>query len=95
MYDAPMTTHEARVSIDPHAMWILDTENVEPCEPRGPTEPRDASEPKDVPEATVRYASLDWLVRWVLGHGGRVQVLEPQEAREAVRIAAQTRLART
>lgn len=81
--DKPMTTHQARISIDPQAMWIVDTEDVEPHET---THGR---------EATVRYASLDWLVRWVLGHGGRVRVLEPEEAREAVRLAAQARLART
>lgn len=81
----PQETQVARIAIDPQAVWILDTEDVE----------ADTTAPSDRPQALVRFASLDWLVRWVLGHGGRVEVLEPDSAREAVRQAAQQRLAAT
>lgn len=79
----PKHTEVARIAIDPQAAWILDTEDVEPVSTR----------PGEHPQALVRFASLDWLVRWVLGHGGRVQVLAPDSAREAVLEAARKRLA--
>lgn len=86
----PERTEVARIAIDPHAAWILDTEDVEATHPTSP-----ADEAADEPQALIRYASLDWLVRWVLGHGGRVRVLEPDSAREAVLEAARKRLAAT
>ena len=78
----PTTFQVARVAIDPQSAWILDTEDVEAVDDSG----------AGSPEALIRYASVDWLVRWALGHGGRVRVLEPPEAREAVRNAALERL---
>lgn len=81
----PEHTEVARIAIDPQAAWILDTEDVEAT----------TSETSQEPQALIRYASLDWLVRWVLGHGGRVRVLEPEIAREAVRQAARQRLEST
>lgn len=81
----PENTQVARIAIDPQAAWIFDTEDVEPV----------TTSPGETPQALVRFASLDWLVRWVLGHGGRVQVLEPDSAREAVLEAARQRLATT
>lgn len=83
----PQHTQVARIAIDPQAAWIMDTEDVEPVTPD------DAA--NDQPQALVRFASLAWLARWVLGHGGRVQVLEPESARVAVREAARTRIAAT
>ena len=41
--------------------------------------------------AEIRYASVDWLVRWVMGHGGGVSVVEPEEVRGLVRQAAVSR----
>lgn len=79
----PVHTQVARIAVDPQAVWILDTEDVEV----------DTGTRGDRPEAIVRFASLDWLVRWVLGHGGRVEVLEPHSAKVAVREAARQRLA--
>jgi proteasome accessory factor C len=79
----PEITQVARIAIDPQAAWIFDTEDVEPV----------TTSPGEPPQALVRFASLDWLVRWVLGHGGRVQVLEPDSARTAVLEATQQRLA--
>ena len=78
----PTTFQIARISIDPQAAWILDTEDVHAID----------ESTSDAPEASIRYASLDWLVRWTLGHGGRVRVLHPPEARAAVRAAALERL---
>jgi len=75
---APEHTQVARIAIDPQAAWIMDTEDVEPL--------------PQTHEALIRYASLDWLARWVLGHGGRVRVLEPEPARLAVHKAAGQRL---
>ena len=80
---SPRDLHEARLAIDPQALWIVDTEDLE-ANMDGPT-----------PQAKIRYASMDYLVRWVLGHGGRVQVLEPPEARRAVYEAAQARISTT
>lgn len=80
---APTNFRVARIAIDPLAAWILDTEDVEALS--------DAD--AGAPEALVRYASLDWLVRWTLGLGGRVRLLDPPEARDAVRAAALERLA--
>ena len=78
----PTTSQVARIAIDPQAAWILDTEDVQAL-----THPE-----SDSPEALIRYASLEWLVRWALGHGGRVIVLEPPEARAALRAVARERL---
>lgn len=82
----PEITQVATIAIDAQAAWILDTEDLEPADVE-PTKDGDGL------RARIRYASLDWLTRWVLGHGGRVEVLEPQSAREAVRQAAARRLA--
>lgn len=87
----PQNTHVARIAIDPQAAWIMDTEDVEPVADPG-AHPTAAG---DQPQALVRFASLDWLARWVLGHGGRVHVLEPESARVAVREAASQRIAAT
>ena len=82
---APSTFQIARIAIDPQAVWILDTEDVQAVE----------ASASGGPEGTIGFASLDWLVRWTLGHGGRVRVLDPPEAREAVRAAALERLEST
>lgn len=82
----PERTEVARIAVDPQAAWIMDTEDVEPVS-------TNTGEHPDEPRALIRYASLDWLVRWVLGHGGRVRVLEPDSARKAVLEAARQRLA--
>jgi proteasome accessory factor C len=76
----PQDTSVAHIAIDPAAMWIWDTEPV--------TEMSAA----DGSRAAISYASLDWLVRWVLGFGGLVTVLDPPEAKEALRRAAEARL---
>ncbi len=76
----PDATSLAHLAIDPAAMWIWDTEPV--------TEISAA----DGAQGAISYASLDWLVRWVLGFGGLVTVLDPPEAREALRRAAMARL---
>ena len=87
----PANTQVATIAIDPQAAWILDTEDLEPVHVEAADD-----EPTNHGQglrAGIRYASLDWLVRWVLGHGGRVAVLEPESARVAVRRAAAERLA--
>lgn len=81
----PEHTQVARIAIEPQAAWILDTEVVEPV--------ADLTSESGHPQVLVRFASVDWLVRWVLGHGGRIQVLEPESARAAVKAAARQRLA--
>ena len=81
----PQHTEVARIAIDPQAAWIMDTEDVEPVILTGTA--------TDHPQAMVRFAALDWLIRWVLGHGGRVEVLEPDFARAAVHEAARRRIA--
>ena len=83
----PEHTHVARIAIDPQAAWIMDTEDVEPVSL--------ADSATDEPQALVRFASLEWLARWVLGHGGRVQVLEPESARSVVHEAARRRMTAT
>lgn len=80
----PTTFQIARIAIDSQAAWIMDTEEVQTIDDSG----------ADPLIASIRYASLDWLVRWTLGHGGRVTVLDPPEARAAVRAAALERLQR-
>ncbi len=82
----PENTQVATIAIDPQAAWILDTEDLEPVS----VEPTSQGYGQ---RARIRYASPDWLTRWVLGHGGRVTVLEPESAREAVRRAVAQRLA--
>lgn len=79
----PQDADVAEVHIDSAAAWILDTDPAVV-----------ASEPK--PDGGyvghVRFASLGWLVRWVLGHGGVVTVVEPVAARQAVHKAVRERL---
>lgn len=81
----PEVTSVARIAIDPAARWIWDTE---PISPLSGAERAGAAED----QAAISYASLDWLVRWVLGFGGLVTVLDPPEARQAVQRAAAARL---
>jgi proteasome accessory factor C len=85
----PDNMSAALLHIAPEALWIVDSEPVVQV-PDASAEPAgDGS--KDGVYAEIRYASVDWLVRWVMGHGGAVSVVEPEEVRGLVRQAAVAR----
>ncbi len=89
---APAGLATALVRIAPQAAWVVDTEPVTVVEaaispPGGDPSDQDAN----TITATIDYASSDWLVRWVLGFGGAITVLEPAEIRQAVVEAARQR----
>jgi len=80
----PENMATALVRIHPDALWVLDTEPVSVVSTNPSTS--DATV-----EAEIGYASPQWLVRWVLGLGGGVTVLEPAELRQSVAEAARLR----
>lgn len=89
---APDGLSTALLRIGPRATWVVDTEpvtvvEVAPSASRGDL----AGENSNGVTATIDYASGDWLVRWVLGFGGAITVLEPAEIRQAVAEAARQR----
>ena len=79
----------ALLHIAPEALWIVDSEPVVQV-PEASAE-RSGDGTNDGVYAEIRYASVDWLVRWVMGHGGGVSVVEPEEVRGLVRQAAVSR----
>jgi len=81
----PSTVTSARIAVDPAAAWVWDTE---PVRPDG-----QIWQDRGWPTGTIEYASLGWLVRFVLGHAGGVCVLDPPEAKTAVARRAETLLA--
>ena len=89
---APTGLATALLLIRPQAAWVLDTEPVAVVEAAASARDGDSVEPaSNGITATIDYASVDWLVRWVLGFGGAITVLEPAEIRQAVREAARKR----
>ncbi|MGA0210218.1 MAG: WYL domain-containing protein, partial [Candidatus Nanopelagicales bacterium] len=83
---APTGLATALLLIRPQAAWVVDTEPVAVVEAAASARDGDSVEPaSNGITATIDYASVDWLVRWVLGFGGAITVLEPAEIRQAVR----------
>ena len=86
----PANMSTALIHIAPEAFWILDSE---PVVQAPETSAEGAGEdPEDGVFAEIRYASDNWLARWVMGHAGMVSVVEPVEVRSLVRQAAHSRL---
>ena len=85
----PENMRTALLHIAPEALWIVDSEPVLQV-PETSAE-RAGDGPEDGVFAEIRYASVDWLVRWVMGHAGVVFVVEPEEVRGLVRQAAVSR----
>ena len=86
----PAHMSTALLHIAPEALWILDSEPVVRA-PEGSSE-RAGERAGNGVYAEIGYASVDWLVRWVMGHAGVVSVVEPEEVRGLVRQAAVSRL---
>ncbi len=80
----PDNMSTALVRIQPDALWVLDTEPVTVVTTGDPG-------PDASVDAEISYASPQWLIRWILGLGGGVTVLEPADLRRAVREAAVSR----
>lgn len=89
---APAGLATALLRIGPQAAWVVDTEPVTVIDEAASAAGRDASnQVSNGITASIDYASVDWLVRWVLGFGGAITVLEPAEIRQAVAEAARER----
>lgn len=73
----------ARLLIGPDYGWVLDQYPMH----------RMAVHPDGSLEATMRFATLDWMARLVLGFGSGVTVLSPPELVAAVRERSETALA--
>ena len=69
----------ARIAVSPDAAWVWDTD---PVRPDGGT--WNGSTVQGWPTGTIAYASSGWLVRYVLGRGGLVSLLEPAALRTEV-----------
>lgn len=69
-------SQRARIAVAPDASWVWDSD---PVVPDG-----GAWGPDEWPTGTLEYASLGWLVRYALGRGGRLVIVDPPEARTAV-----------
>lgn len=69
----------ARIAVEPTAAWVWDTD---PVVSDGGT--WDGPTGEKWPTGTIAYASLGWLVRYILGRGGQVVLLEPDPVRAEV-----------
>ncbi|MFT4044191.1 MAG: YafY family protein [Gordonia sp. (in: high G+C Gram-positive bacteria)] len=69
----------ADVEIDPTQVWIFDYYSIEPLDepPAGP----DGSAPL---RGRLVYGSPDWLLRFLLGYGGRVRITGNESVADAV-----------
>ena len=88
----PENMSTALIHIAPDALWILDSEPVERVADAEWGAEQSPEEASGGTRAKIHYASVDWLVRWVMGHAGAVSVVEPVEVRSLVRRAAHSRL---
>jgi proteasome accessory factor C len=88
----PENMSTALIHITPEALWILDSEPVERVADVERGLEQSPEDPSGGVRAQIHYASVDWLVRWVMGHAGAVAVVEPVEVRSLVRQAAHSRL---
>ena len=75
----PSESSTARIAVAPEAAWVWDTDPVLSDggtwdRPGGPT----------WLTGTIAYASSGWLVRYILGRGGLVSLLEPASLRTEV-----------
>jgi len=75
----PTDSSTARIAVAPEAAWVWDTDPVasDGGSWNGPVG-------TDWPTGTIAYASAGWLVRYVLGRGGLVSLLEPADLRTEV-----------
>ncbi|WP_137726039.1 helix-turn-helix transcriptional regulator [Prescottella subtropica] len=78
--DAPLP--RARLRIAPSHGWILDTYPMDPVR----------TEPDGSVEVTMRYGSLEWMARLLLGFGAAATVLGPPELVDEVRARARSAL---
>ena len=77
----------ARMRIAPTATWMLDLYPMTPVE-----QGSDGTVEAGTVEATMRFASVEWMARLILGFGSFVSVVEPPELVEAVRSRARSAL---
>lgn len=76
---APAHGESVRLRVAPASRWLLESWDL-----------ADGQEGVDgAVEATITVADRDWLTRIVLGQGGTVEVLEPEDLRLHVKKAAQ------
>lgn len=73
----------ARLHIAPECVWVLDQYPMEVC----------SVDVDGSVEAGMRFATLGWMARMVLGFGGGITVLEPPELQTEVRRRAVEALA--
>ena len=75
----PTDANTARIAVAPGAAWVWDTDPV--LSDGGSWNTPEGS---SWPTGTVAYASAGWLVRYILGRGGLVSLLEPADLRTEV-----------
>lgn len=69
----------ALIDIDSSQLWILDYYTVEPLESLG-----DGTDPSRPVRARIVYGSPDWLMRFLLGFGGRVRLVDDPDLTAAI-----------
>lgn len=83
LFQDDATLPQARLLIAPDHVWVMDHHPMTDVVVRD-----DGSV-----EASMRYASSDWMVRLIAGFGAGVQVLAPSELSESIRARATAALA--
>ncbi|GAA4661872.1 helix-turn-helix transcriptional regulator [Gordonia humi] len=73
----------ARIEIDPDARWLLEYYPAEP-------EVELSAETDGPITARLRYGSPQWLVRFLLGFGGRVRLVDAPDEHDVARAVAAT-----
>ncbi|MFW0785725.1 YafY family protein [Gordonia sp. CPCC 206044] len=77
------------LAIDPSELWILDYYTIEATEPL-----EDRPDPTAPVHARLVYGSSDWLLRFLLGFGGRVRAVSDPDLAEQVSATATSARAR-
>ena len=93
---SPRSEHRhAVLELDPQAHWVAEYYPVDDVRAPEPGADGPAPGPGGVLRVLIRFADPDWLVRLVLGLGGRARIVEPAELATAVRERAREALAMT
>ncbi|WP_018179308.1 helix-turn-helix transcriptional regulator [Jongsikchunia kroppenstedtii] len=82
LFDADPAVPSVQVDIDPREFWVLDYYLIEPLD-------QIEDHPADQPiRAQMSYGSIDWMVRFLAGFGGRIRVVDRPDIAEQVQARA-------
>jgi len=87
----PSGAPTARIAVAPQAAWIWD---IDPVVPDGQSWSNHNAPAVPWPTGTLAYASEGFLVRYIVGRGGQVVLVAPEELRAKVTKAARAKVER-